>query len=67
MNGIKVVMTIDSATYTVDGKEKTADVAPYVSNGRTMVPVRFAAEAFGSKVTPTYDEKGATADILFTL
>lgn len=67
LNGVKVVMIIGSSTYTVDGKEKTADVAPYVSNGRTMVPVRFAAEAFGSKVIPTYDDKGGTADILFTL
>ena len=62
-----VVMTIGSAAYTVNGTEKTADVAPFISGGRTMVPVRFAAEAFGSKVIPTYDENGATADVLFKL
>lgn len=62
-----VVMTIGSATYTVNGEEKTADVAPFISGGRTMVPVRFAAEAFGSKVIPTYDDNGATADVLFKL
>ena len=62
-----VVMTIGSATYTVNGEEKTADVAPFISGSRTMVPVRFAAEAFGSKVIPTYDENGATADVLFKL
>ena len=60
-------MTIGSAAYTVNGTEKTADVAPFISGGRTMVPVRFAAEAFGSKVIPTYDENGATADVLFKL
>ena len=62
-----VVMTIGSASYTVNGEEKTADVAPFISGGRTMVPVRFAAEAFGSKVIPTYDDNGATADVLFKL
>lgn len=62
-----VVMTIGSTTYTVNGEEKTADVAPFISGGRTMVPVRFAAEAFGSTVIPTYDDNGATADVLFKL
>ena len=57
-------MTIGSATYTVNGEEQTMDVAPFINGSRTMVPVRFAAEAFGIKVIPTYDENGATADIL---
>ena len=65
LNGTTVVMTIGSATYTVNGVEKTADVAPFINGSRTMVPVRFVAEAFGISVTPTYDENGATADILF--
>ena len=65
LNGAKVVMTIGSATYTVNGAEKTADVAPFINGSRTMVPVRFVAEAFGITVTPTYAENGATADILF--
>lgn len=67
LNGTKVVMTIGSAAYTVNGAEKTADVAPFIAGSRTMVPVRFVAEAFGCKVIPTYDENGATADVLFTL
>ena len=65
LNDTTVVMTIGSAAYTVNGVEKTADVAPFINGSRTMVPVRFAAEAFGIKVIPTYDENGATADILF--
>ena len=65
LNGVTVVMTIGSAEYTVNGVAKTADVAPFINGSRTMVPVRFVAEAFGIKVTPTYDENGATADILF--
>ena len=67
LNGVTVVMTIGSAEYTVNGTAKTADVAPFINGSRTMVPVRFAAEAFGIKVIPTYDENGATADILFNL
>ena len=65
LNGVTVVMTIGSATYTVNGVEKTADVAPFINGSRTMIPVRFAAEAFGITVTPTYDANGATADVLF--
>jgi len=65
LNGTTVVMTIGSAEYTVNGVVKTADVAPFINGSRTMVPVRFAAEAFGITVTPTYDDNGATADILF--
>ena len=65
LNDTTVVMTIGSAAYTVNGVEKTADVAPFINGSRTMVPVRFVAEAFGISVTPTYDENGATADILF--
>ena len=67
LNGVKVVMTIGSATYTVNDEEKTMDVAPFINGSRTMVPVRFVAEAFGIKVIPTYDQDGATADILFNL
>ena len=65
LDGVTVVMTIGAAEYTVNGVAKTADVAPFINGSRTMVPVRFVAEAFGIKVTPTYDENGATADILF--
>ena len=67
LNGVEVVMTIGSATYTVNGAEKTMDVAPFINGSRTMVPVRFAAEAFGIKVIPTYNPDGTTADILFNL
>lgn len=30
----------------VDGKEVKTDVAPYIENGRTMVPLRFIADYF---------------------
>ena len=66
LDGTKVVMTIGSEVYTVNGVAKTADVAPFISDSRTMVPVRFAAEAFGITVTPIYAEDGSVADVLFT-
>ncbi|NLT21101.1 MAG: copper amine oxidase N-terminal domain-containing protein [Syntrophomonadaceae bacterium] len=47
---ITVEFTIGSTTYTVNGEAKTADVAPEITNDRTMLPARFVAEAFGAVV-----------------
>lgn len=41
------VYTIGSTTYTVNGVEKTMDVAPYIKGDRTYIPVRFVAQAAG--------------------
>ena len=61
-----VVMTIGEKTYTVNGEEKTMDVAPVIGSGdRTYVPVRFVAEALGYKVTPLYAADGTTASVVF--
>ena len=62
MNGVKVVMTIDKKTYTVNGKEKTMDTAPVIVNSRTMVPVRFVAEELGFVVTPLYNAANGTTE-----
>ncbi|MDY7386103.1 copper amine oxidase N-terminal domain-containing protein, partial [Acinetobacter baumannii] len=43
----KAVFTLGSTSYTVNGETKTADVAAYAENGRTYLPVRYAAEALG--------------------
>lgn len=67
-NGANVVkMTVGQKLYTVNGKEKTMDVAPFIvrANSRTMVPVRFAAEAMGYKVQAT-TRNGLTASVLFS-
>lgn len=45
-----VICTIDSYKMTVNGEQKKLDVAPMIIDGRTMVPVRFVAEAFGCNV-----------------
>lgn len=60
-----VVMTVGSTTYTVNGAEKTMDVAPLIDQSRTFVPVRFAAEALGYEVTPSYNERGLTESVAF--
>ncbi len=39
-----------SAAASVCGKPCVLDAAPYVENGRTLVPLRFIAEALGAKV-----------------
>lgn len=51
VNGLKkgtTTFTINTTKYVVNGVEKTLDAAPYVSTaGRTMIPVRALADAFG--------------------
>ncbi|MDD4766216.1 MAG: copper amine oxidase N-terminal domain-containing protein [Desulfotomaculaceae bacterium] len=39
--------TVGSTTYVVNGVEKTADAAPYISGDRTFFAVRFVANALG--------------------
>ncbi|WP_411348152.1 copper amine oxidase N-terminal domain-containing protein [Paenibacillus sp. WLX2291] len=46
-NAVKAIYTIGSTAYTVNGETRTAEVAPYVENGRTYLPVRYVAEALG--------------------
>lgn len=53
--------TIGSTTYTVNGVQATMDVAAYVKDGRTYLPVRYVAYALG--ITPEnilWDGKTAT-------
>ena len=61
----EVVMTIGETTYTVNGEEKTMDVAPEITNDRTYVPVRFVGEALGFKVTALSAADGTTASVVF--
>ncbi|MFP5522477.1 copper amine oxidase N-terminal domain-containing protein [Peptococcus simiae] len=65
LDGKKIVMTVDKKEYKVNDKEMTMDVAPYIANDRTMIPVRFAAEGLGFTVTPTYNTDGTTASVVF--
>lgn len=48
--GNKVIMWMGKTNITVSGNNKKMDVAPVSKNGRTFVPLRFAAENLQSKV-----------------
>jgi len=58
-----IIFTIGSLTYTVNGASAQFDVAPYIDStaSRTMVPIRFIAEAFGASVN--WDESNMTDTI----
>ena len=61
----KSSFTIGQTIYTVNGEEKTMDTAAYISSGRTMLPVRYVADALG--VDPTqilWDTQNKTVTIL---
>lgn len=53
VSGVSETTTNDSSfvigatTYTVNGVEYTMDVAPYISNSRTYMPIRYIANAMG--------------------
>jgi len=46
----KVTITLGSKTAYVNGQKKELLAAPYVKNGRTMVPTRFVSEQLGETV-----------------
>lgn len=45
-----IIMKINEKEASLYGKTVTNDVAPIISNGRTMLPVRFVAESLGATV-----------------
>jgi tetratricopeptide (TPR) repeat protein len=49
-DGVEVKLIIGSTTAYVNGNEVTLDAAPDIISGRTVVPARFIAEAFGAIV-----------------
>ncbi|MCX7772914.1 MAG: stalk domain-containing protein, partial [Clostridia bacterium] len=65
-NGKTVYMWIGKTTITVDGVNKTIDVAPYYSDtGRTLVPMRFVLENLGCAID--WDGNTQTAIITYLL
>jgi len=52
MDGTIIQMTIGHKTYTINGESRTMDTAPVLVKGwdRTVVPIRFVAEALGMDV-----------------
>ncbi len=49
----------------INGGWHRLDAAPYIKNGRTMVPLRFITEAFGADVAGYGTECGVQARIVF--
>jgi len=45
-----VQLWIGQKEISVNGQTQSMDVAPFIQNGRTLVPVRFVSEALGAKV-----------------
>lgn len=58
-----VQLTIDSKTLLKNGQASQMDVAPTIVNDRTMVPVRFIAEALGGTVD--WSEEQQTAYVAY--
>ncbi len=48
--GVEIIMPIGSKTCTVNGKPFPMDIAPYIENGRTMIPARYVSELFGQTI-----------------
>lgn len=61
-----ITLSIGSAKCIVDGQELWMDVAPFVQDGRTFVPIRFVSEALGANVNYTQYADGRTKDVIIT-
>jgi hypothetical protein len=48
---------------TVNGEPREVDVAPYIKEGRTMLPARWVAEPLGATVEWNNDTKQATISV----
>ena len=55
----EVSFKVGEATYVVNGEEKVMDSEAIVHGSRTMVPMKYAAEAFGAKVQWDKDTRTA--------
>jgi hypothetical protein len=58
--GTKIVLRIGSDVMTVNDKVVQLDAAPEINNGRTFLPLRAIAEAFGAQVTWVPETQGIT-------
>lgn len=58
--GDVIVMQLNNKSASVNGKPVTLDVAPFLQDGRTLVPLRFVSEALGAEVKWNDKEKSIT-------
>ncbi|TCO78770.1 stalk domain-containing protein [Marinisporobacter balticus] len=61
---MEVKFTIGQPKYQIGATEKNIDVIPYIKNGRTMLPIKYAAEVIGvDEKDITWDEKSKTVTL----
>ena len=70
--GITVIITIGQGTATTNGVVSVLDAPPFITNGRTMVPLRFISESLGAQVdwnalTRTVTVQGGGNTIILTV
>ncbi|MBN2983813.1 copper amine oxidase N-terminal domain-containing protein [Cohnella algarum] len=59
-SNVEVILQLNSNKAVINGKTVLFDAKPYLKNNRTMVPLRFIAEAFGSDVS--YSNNAVTVE-----
>jgi hypothetical protein len=50
MGDMKIVLKVGSNKAMINDDSSTLDVSPKIENGRTLVPIRFISESFGTEV-----------------
>lgn len=60
---VKVVLTIGSGSYTVDGTPAKMDAEPLIKDDRTLVPFRYIAQAIGAVVAWDSKEQKVTVTL----
>jgi hypothetical protein len=63
----QIKLTIGSDVILVNGSPLKMDVAPFIKNGRTFVPLRFVSEALGAKVDYTSKPDGTTDEVFVSM
>lgn len=58
----KIIMNVDKANATVNGKTVKLDAAPFIQNNYTYVPLRFVTESMGAEVL--FDDKSRRITVL---
>lgn len=53
-------MKLNQKSYTLNGSRYESEVAPFVQQGRTLIPVRLFSEKLGYKVTYKHSERSIT-------
>lgn len=58
--GNVIVLQLDNTTASVNGESVKLDVAPFLKDGRTLVPLRFVTEALGANLEWNAEEQSIT-------